>query len=143
MIMAAFVLAGLLAAFAGLLTAGRQGSISPSMGINMVLLSFAGDLGRAAWTGKVRPSLLKAPAAGCSRAEPERRRSTWCTPAALDLAAILLDRGRRRCARPPAGAGGTVRIKCDRHDHGSVAPRTTTSRRHEATPDSKDDGRSA
>ncbi|HPZ43928.1 MAG TPA: ABC transporter permease [Bacillota bacterium] len=40
----AFVISGLLAAIAGLLAAGRQGSISNSMGQNMVLLSFAGAI---------------------------------------------------------------------------------------------------
>lgn len=43
-IIMAFVLSGLLAAVAGLLAAGRQGSISNSMGDGMVLLSFAGAI---------------------------------------------------------------------------------------------------
>lgn len=40
----AFVLAGILAAVAGLLAAGRQGSVSNMMGEGMVLLAFAGAL---------------------------------------------------------------------------------------------------
>ncbi len=43
-IICAFVISGLLAAVAGLLAAGRQGSISSSMGQGMVLLSFAGAI---------------------------------------------------------------------------------------------------
>ena len=43
-IMYAFVISGLLAAVAGLLAAGRQGSVSNSMGEGMVLLSFAGAI---------------------------------------------------------------------------------------------------
>ncbi|HEY8417482.1 MAG TPA: ABC transporter permease, partial [Limnochordales bacterium] len=40
----AYVLAGLLAAVAGLLAAGRQGSVTNTMGEGMVLLAFAGAL---------------------------------------------------------------------------------------------------
>ncbi|HEY8417431.1 MAG TPA: ABC transporter permease [Limnochordales bacterium] len=40
----AYVLAGLLAALAGLLAAGRQGSVTNTMGEGMVLLAFAGAL---------------------------------------------------------------------------------------------------
>src|SRR5690606_24067075 len=40
----AFVLAGILAAVAGLLAAGRQGSVTNTMGEGMVLLAFAGAL---------------------------------------------------------------------------------------------------
>lgn len=44
MIMYAFMLAGLLAAVAGLLAAGRQDAINNTMGKDMVLLSFAGAI---------------------------------------------------------------------------------------------------
>ncbi|SFH39996.1 monosaccharide ABC transporter membrane protein, CUT2 family (TC 3.A.1.2.-) [Desulfotomaculum arcticum] len=44
MVIAAFVLAGLLAALAGLLAAGRQGSISNTMGQGMIMLAFAGAI---------------------------------------------------------------------------------------------------
>jgi simple sugar transport system permease protein/ribose transport system permease protein len=41
---AAFVLAGLLSAMAGLLTAGRQNAVSNSMGEGMVMMAFAGAI---------------------------------------------------------------------------------------------------
>lgn len=44
MVIYAFVISGLLAAVAGLLAAGRQGSVSNSMGEGMVLLAFAGAI---------------------------------------------------------------------------------------------------
>ncbi len=44
MIIAGFVIAGVLSAVAGLLTAGRQDSVSNTMGNGMVLLAFAGAL---------------------------------------------------------------------------------------------------
>lgn len=44
MIIAGFVIAGVLSAVAGLLTAGRQDSVSNTMGQGMVLLAFAGAL---------------------------------------------------------------------------------------------------
>lgn len=43
-VISAFALSGLLAAVAGLLAAGRQGSVSNSMGEGMVLLAFAGAI---------------------------------------------------------------------------------------------------
>ncbi|MDW7651666.1 MAG: ABC transporter permease [Bacillota bacterium] len=52
MVIYAFGLAGLLAAVAGLLAAGRQGSVSNSMGDGMVMFAFAGAiLGGASLTG--------------------------------------------------------------------------------------------
>jgi ribose/xylose/arabinose/galactoside ABC-type transport system permease subunit len=51
-IISAFALAGLLAAIAGLLAAGRQSAVNNSMGDGMVLLSFAGAiLGGASLSG--------------------------------------------------------------------------------------------
>lgn len=44
MVIAGFVIAGILAAVAGILTAGRQNSVSNTMGNGMVLLAFAGAL---------------------------------------------------------------------------------------------------
>ncbi len=44
MVIAGFVIAGVLAALAGILTAGRQNSVSNTMGNGMVLLAFAGSL---------------------------------------------------------------------------------------------------
>jgi simple sugar transport system permease protein/ribose transport system permease protein len=44
MLIYAFVIAGFLAAVAGLLAAGRQNSVSNSMGEGMVLLAFAGAI---------------------------------------------------------------------------------------------------
>lgn len=44
MVIYAFVISGVLAAVAGLLAAGRQGSVSNSMGEGMVMLSFAGAI---------------------------------------------------------------------------------------------------
>ena len=44
MVIYAFVIAGLLAAVAGLLAAGRQNSVSNSMGEGMVMLAFAGAI---------------------------------------------------------------------------------------------------
>jgi simple sugar transport system permease protein/ribose transport system permease protein len=52
MITYAFIIAGMLAAVAGLLAAGRQDAINNTMGKDMVLLSFAGAiLGGASLTG--------------------------------------------------------------------------------------------
>lgn len=52
MVICAFALAGVLAAVAGLLAAGRQGSVSNSMGDGMVMFAFAGAiLGGASLTG--------------------------------------------------------------------------------------------
>jgi len=48
----AFVIAGMLAATAGLIAAGRQNSISNSMGTNMVMMAFAGAiLGGCSFSG--------------------------------------------------------------------------------------------
>ena len=44
MVIYAFVISGMLAAVAGLLAAGRQGSVSNSMGEGMVMLAFAGAI---------------------------------------------------------------------------------------------------
>lgn len=44
MVIAGFVISGVLAAMAGILTAGRQDSVSNTMGNGMVLLAFAGSL---------------------------------------------------------------------------------------------------
>ncbi|AKL94754.1 ribose ABC transport system permease protein RbsC [Clostridium aceticum] len=43
-IITAFVIAGLLAAFAGLIAAGRQNAVSNSMGTGMVMMAFAGAI---------------------------------------------------------------------------------------------------
>jgi len=102
MIMAAFVLAGLLAAFAGLLTAGRQGSISPSMGINMVLLSFAGailggaslDGGKGAPIGFLGGALLLGMFSNALNLRGVEVNLVYAMQGLLIFAAILLDRGR-------------------------------------------------
>ena len=102
MIMAAFVLAGLLAAFAGLLTAGRQGSISPSMGLNMVLLSFAGailggaslDGGKGAPIGFLGGALLLGMFSNALNLRGVEVNLVYAMEGLLIFAAILLDRGR-------------------------------------------------
>ncbi|PKM88099.1 MAG: ABC transporter permease [Firmicutes bacterium HGW-Firmicutes-12] len=57
MIIIAFALSGLLAAMAGLLAAGRQGSVNNSMGTGMVMLAFAGAIlgGASLEGGKGKP----------------------------------------------------------------------------------------
>jgi simple sugar transport system permease protein/ribose transport system permease protein len=102
MIIAAFVIAGLLAAFAGLLTAGRQGSISPSMGLNMVLLSFAGailggaslDGGKGAPIGFLGGALLLGMFSNALNLRGVEVNLVYAMEGLLIFAAILLDRVR-------------------------------------------------
>ncbi len=104
MIMAAFVLAGLLGAFAGLLTAGRQGSVSPSMGLNMVLLSFAGailggaslDGGKGSPIGFLGGALLLGMISNALNLRGVEVNLVYATQGLLIFAAILLDRVRER-----------------------------------------------
>jgi simple sugar transport system permease protein/ribose transport system permease protein len=102
MIIYAFAIAGLLAAFAGLLTAGRQGSISPSMGLNMVLLSFAGailggaslDGGKGAPIGFLGGALLLGMFSNALNLRGVEVNLVYAMQGLLIFAAILLDRVR-------------------------------------------------
>jgi ribose/xylose/arabinose/galactoside ABC-type transport system permease subunit len=104
MVMAAFVLAGFLASIGGLLTAGRQGSVSPSMGVNMVIMSFAGAiLGGASLTGgKGSPigflggALLLGMFANALNMLGVEVNLVYAAEGVLIFVAILLDRGRER-----------------------------------------------
>jgi ribose/xylose/arabinose/galactoside ABC-type transport system permease subunit len=102
MIIAAFVMAGTLAAFAGLLTAGRQGSISPSMGVNMVLLSFAGailggaslDGGKGTPIGFLGGALLLGMFSNALNLRGVEVNLVYAMQGLLIFAAVVLDRGR-------------------------------------------------
>lgn len=104
MVIAAFVLGGFLAAIAGLLTAGRQGSVSPSMGINMVLLSFAGailggaslDGGKGSPIGFLGGALLLGMFANALNMRGVEVNLVYAAEGILIFIAILLDRGRER-----------------------------------------------
>jgi simple sugar transport system permease protein/ribose transport system permease protein len=104
MVMSAFILAGLLAAFAGLLTAGRQGSVSPSMGLNMVLLAFAGailggaslDGGKGSPIGFLGGALLLGMISNALNLRGVEVNLVYATQGLLIFGAILLDRVRER-----------------------------------------------
>lgn len=104
MVMAAFIMAGLLAALAGLLTAGRQGSVSPSMGLNMVLLSFAGailggaslDGGKGTPVGFLGGALLLGMISNALNLRGVEVNLVYATQGLLIFVAILLDRVRER-----------------------------------------------
>ncbi len=100
----AFVLAGVLAAVAGLLAAGRQGSISNSMGEGMVLLSFAGALmggaslqgGKGTPLGMLGGALLLGMFSNSLNLLGVGPSLIYASKGALIFVALLLDRGRIR-----------------------------------------------
>ena len=102
MIMAAFVLAGLLAAFAGLLTAGRQGLDLTLHGHQHGPLSFAGailggaslDGGKGAPIGFLGGALLLGMFSNALNLNGVEVNLVYALQGLLIFAAILLDRGR-------------------------------------------------
>ncbi len=100
----AFVLAGVLAAVGGLLAAGRQGSISNSMGEGMVLLSFAGALmggaslqgGKGTPLGMLGGALLLGMFSNSLNLLGVGPSLIYASKGALIFVALLLDRARAR-----------------------------------------------
>lgn len=102
MVMYAFMLAGLLAAVAGLLAAGRQGSVSNSMGEGMVLLAFAGAIlggaslegGKGTPLGMLGGALLLGMISNSLNLLGVGVTLVYATQGALIFVAIVLDRVR-------------------------------------------------
>lgn len=100
MVICAFVVSGLLAAVAGLLAAGRQDSISNSMGEGMVMLSFAGAIlggcslegGRGTPLGMLGGALLLGMINNSLNLLGVGVTLVYATQGALIFAAIILDR---------------------------------------------------
>ncbi len=98
----AFVLAGLLSAVAGLITAGRQSAVSNSMGADMVMMAFAGAiLGGCSFNGGVgKPlgmlggTLLLGMIDNALTLNQVDINLVSAAKGALIFIAILLDRGR-------------------------------------------------
>jgi simple sugar transport system permease protein/ribose transport system permease protein len=102
MIIYAFVIAGLLAAVAGLLAAGRQNSVSNTMGEGMVLLAFAGAIlggaslegGKGTPLGMLGGALLLGMFSNSLNLLGVGVTLVYATQGALIFVAIVLDRGR-------------------------------------------------
>lgn len=104
MTVAAYVIAAVLAAMAGMIAAGRQGSVSNSMGEGMVLLSFAGALmgGASLYGGKGTPlgmlggALLLGMFSNSLNLLGVGPSLIYASKGALIFLALLLDRSRSR-----------------------------------------------
>jgi len=104
MIISAFVIAGLLAGVAGLLAAGRQGSVSNTMGEGMVMLAFAGailggcslDGGKGTSLGMLGGAILLGMFSNSLNLLGVQVNLVYATQGALIFVAILLDRYRER-----------------------------------------------
>ena len=102
MLIWAFVIAGLLAAVAGLLAAGRQDSVSNSMGEGMVLLAFAGAIlggaslegGKGTPLGMLGGALLLGMISNSLNLLGVGVTLVYATQGALIFVAIVLDRVR-------------------------------------------------
>ncbi len=102
MVTYAFMIAGLLAAVAGLLAAGRQGSVSNSMGEGMVLLAFAGAIlggaslegGKGTPLGMLGGALLLGMISNSLNLLGVGVTLIYATQGALIFVAIVLDRVR-------------------------------------------------
>lgn len=102
MVIYAFVIAGLLAAVAGLLAAGRQNSVSNSMGEGMVLLAFAGAIlggaslegGKGTPLGMLGGALLLGMISNSLNLLGVGVTLVYATQGALIFVAIVLDRLR-------------------------------------------------
>ncbi len=102
MVIYAFMIAGLLAAVAGLLAAGRQGSVSNSMGEGMVLLAFAGAIlggaslegGKGTPLGMLGGALLLGMISNSLNLLGVGVTLVYATQGALIFLAIVLDRVR-------------------------------------------------
>lgn len=101
-IISAFALSGLLAAVAGLLTAGRQGSVSNSMGEGMVMLAFAGAIlggaslqgGKGTPLGMLGGALLLGMISNSLNLLGVEVTLVYATQGALIFVAIIIDRVR-------------------------------------------------
>ncbi|TEB04089.1 Ribose transport system permease protein RbsC [Pelotomaculum schinkii] len=104
MVIWAFVISGILAAVAGLLAAGRQGSISNSMGDGMVMLSFAGailggaslDGGKGTPLGMLGGALLLGMISNSLNLLGVNVSLVYATQGALIFLAIIIDRVREK-----------------------------------------------
>ncbi len=102
MVTYAFMIAGLLAAVGGLLAAGRQGSVSNSMGEGMVLLAFAGAIlggaslegGKGTPLGMLGGALLLGMISNSLNLLGVGVTLVYATQGALIFVAIVLDRVR-------------------------------------------------
>ncbi len=103
-LVAGFVLAGVLAAFAGLLTAGRQDSVSNTMGQGMVMSAFAGALlggtsmngGRGSIWGMVGGGIFLGMIANALNLLGVQVTLVHATQGALIFLALVMDRFRLR-----------------------------------------------
>lgn len=104
MTVAAYVIAAVLAAMAGMIAAGRQGSVSNSMGEGMVLLSFAGALmggaslhgGKGTPLGMLGGALLLGMFSNSLNLLGVGPSLIYASKGALIFLALLLDRSRSR-----------------------------------------------
>ncbi len=104
MTVAAYVIAGVLAAMAGMIAAGRQGSVSNAMGEGMVLLSFAGALmggaslhgGKGTPLGMLGGALLLGMFSNSLNLLGVGPSLIYASKGALIFLALLLDRSRSR-----------------------------------------------
>jgi len=102
MIIIAFVLSGLLAAVAGLLAAGRQGSVNNSMGTGMVMLAFAGAIlggaslegGKGTPVGMLGGAILLGMISNSLTLLGVQATLVYATQGALIFLAIIIDRLR-------------------------------------------------
>jgi simple sugar transport system permease protein/ribose transport system permease protein len=104
MVIYAFVISGVLSAVAGLLAAGRQGSISNSMGDGMVMLAFAGailggvslDGGKGTPIGMLGGSLLLGMFSNSLNLLGVGVNLVYASTGALIFLAIVIDRVREK-----------------------------------------------
>jgi len=104
MIIAAFMLAGLLAGVAGLLIAGRQGSISNTMAQNDVIMAFAGAIlggatlqgGKGAPVGMLGGALLLGMISNALNLLGVGVTLVYATEGALIFVAVVIDRVREK-----------------------------------------------
>jgi len=104
MVISAFVIAGLLAGVAGLLAAGRQGSVSNTMGNGMVMLAFAGailggcslDGGKGTPLGMLGGTILLGMFSNSLNLLGVNVTLVYATQGALIFVAILIDRFREK-----------------------------------------------
>ncbi|MDX9872208.1 MAG: ABC transporter permease [Clostridia bacterium] len=102
MVIIAFALSGLLAAVAGLLTAGRQGSVNNSMGEGMVMLAFAGAIlggaslegGKGTPVGMLGGAILLGMISNSLTLLGVQATLVYATQGALIFLAIIIDRLR-------------------------------------------------
>ena len=102
--MSSFILAGILAAIAGLLAVGRQTSVSNRMGDGMVLLSFAGAIlggtsitgGRGSAIGMLGGAIFLAAISNSLNLLQVNVFLVYATQGLLIFLALLVDRAKER-----------------------------------------------